>query len=78
MLESGNLYVLFQPAELLIVGVPAARRRFSPWSMPAARCPWKLRPSFLDMETAIKRAVKIPPVAKPNLPEAADAQAFPA
>lgn len=36
--------------------------------------PVELRPSFLKMEIAIKRDAKIPPVAKPNTPEAADAQ----
>jgi chemotaxis protein MotA len=40
--------------------------------------PVELRPSFLDMEITIKRDAKIPPVPKPNPPEAADAQAQPA
>jgi hypothetical protein len=35
----------------------------------------ELRPSFQDMEIIIKREAKIPPVPKPNIPEAADAQA---
>src|SRR5664280_432988 len=40
--------------------------------------PVELRPSFLDMEIAIKRDARIPPVPKPNTPEAGDAQALPA
>ena len=40
--------------------------------------PVELRPSFLDMEIIIKREARIPPVPKPNIPEAADAQAQPA
>jgi chemotaxis protein MotA len=40
--------------------------------------PVELRPSFLDMEITIKREARIPPVPKPNIPEAADAQAQPA
>jgi chemotaxis protein MotA len=40
--------------------------------------PVELRPSFLDMEIAIKRDARIPPVVRPNSPEAADAQTQPA
>jgi len=40
--------------------------------------PIDLRPSFLDMELTIKRDARIPPVAKPNIPEVMDAQAQPA
>ena len=37
-----------------------------------------LRPSFVDMEIAIKREARIPAAPKSNLPEAADAQTQPA
>jgi chemotaxis protein MotA len=40
--------------------------------------PVELRPSFLEMEITIKREARIPPVPKPIVPEAADAQALPA
>jgi chemotaxis protein MotA len=40
--------------------------------------PVELRPSFLDMEIVIRKEAKIPPVPKPNLPEAAHAEAQPA
>jgi chemotaxis protein MotA len=40
--------------------------------------PVELRPSFLDMETAIKKEARIPPAPKPNLPEAAHAKTQPA
>ncbi len=40
--------------------------------------PVELRPTFLDMEISIKKEAKIPPVPKPNLPEAANAQVQPA
>jgi chemotaxis protein MotA len=40
--------------------------------------PVELRPSFLDMEITIKRDARIPPAPRPNIPEAAVAQAQPA
>ena len=40
--------------------------------------PVELRPSFLDMEITIKREAQIPPLPKPNVPEATNAQTQPA
>jgi len=40
--------------------------------------PVDLRPSFLDMEITIKKEAKIPPVPRPNMPEAAHAETQPA
>jgi chemotaxis protein MotA len=37
--------------------------------------PVELRPSFVDMEISIKKDAKIPPVPKPNMPEAEHAKA---
>jgi chemotaxis protein MotA len=40
--------------------------------------PEELRPSFTEMELSIKRDAKVPPVNRPGMPEAVNAQAQPA
>jgi len=70
-----------QLLHVMRIGIVAFARGASPvLAIEYARrsAPGGLRPSFLQMELTIKRDAKIPPVPKPNMPEAADAQAQPA
>ena len=70
-----------QLLQVLRIAIVAFARGASPiLALEHARrsVPVELRPSFLAMEIAIKRDARIPPAPKPNLPQAADAQTFPA